>query len=82
MLAAPIGTRLLASFGAEVIRVESSTRPDSMRSQLGPDGKPDADLGGLHNAVNAGKKSFAVDLSTAEGLSLVKELNRFGGCSR
>ncbi|MEM7325628.1 MAG: CoA transferase [Actinomycetota bacterium] len=74
VLAAPIGTRLLASFGAEVIRVESSRKPDSMRNQLGPDGTPDPDLGGLFNTVNAGKKSFAVDLSTDEGLALVTEL--------
>ena len=74
VLAAPIGTRLLASFGAEVIRVESARKPDSMRSQPGPDGKPDADLGGLFNSVNAGKKSLAVDLTTDAGLSLIKEL--------
>ncbi|MEM7216749.1 MAG: CoA transferase [Pseudomonadota bacterium] len=74
VLAAPIGTRILASFGAEVIRVESSTKPDSMRSQIGPDGKPDPDLGGLYNVINAGKKSLAVDLSTPAGLELVKDL--------
>jgi len=76
VLAAPIGTRLLASFGAEVIRIESNRRPDSMRSQLGPDGKPDPDLGGLYNTVNAGKKSFAVDVSTEAGLALVHDLIR------
>ena len=74
VLAAPIGTRLLASFGAEVIRIESSRKPDSMRGQAGPDGKPHPDLGGLFNSVNAGKKSFAVDLTQAEGIALVKEL--------
>jgi crotonobetainyl-CoA:carnitine CoA-transferase CaiB-like acyl-CoA transferase len=74
VLAAPIGTRLLASFGAEVIRVESTKRPDSMRSQIGPDGLPDADMGGLFNVVNAGKKSLAVDLTTEQGMILVKEL--------
>lgn len=74
VLAGPLGTRILASFGAEVIRIESSHKPDSMRSQLGPDGKPHPDLGGLHNTVNAGKRSFAVDLTTAAGLDLVKRL--------
>jgi len=74
VLAAPIGTRVLASFGAEVIRIESTTKPDAIRSQPGPDGKPDPDMGGLHNSVNAGKKSFTVDLSKPEGLGLVKEL--------
>jgi crotonobetainyl-CoA:carnitine CoA-transferase CaiB-like acyl-CoA transferase len=74
VLAAPIGSRLLASFGAEVIRIESRRKQDSMRSQIGPDGKPDPDLGGLFNTVNAGKKSLAVDLSTDAGLALVKDL--------
>lgn len=74
VLAAPIGSRLLASFGAEVIRIESNRRPDSMRSQLGPDGKPDPDLGGLYNSVNAGKKSFSVDVSTERGREVVKNL--------
>lgn len=74
VLAAPIGTRLLASFGAEVIRIESTKKPDSMRSQVGPDGVPDPDLGGLFNVVNAGKKSFAVDLSTSQGMGLVRDL--------
>jgi len=74
VLAAPIGTRLLASFGAEVIRVESSAKPDSARGQAGPDGKPHVDMGGLFNSVNAGKKSFTVDLTRPQGLQLVKDL--------
>lgn len=74
VLAGPIGTRLLASFGAEVIRIESSTKPDSMRSQIGPDGVPDPDMGGLFNTVNAGKKSLAIDVTTEQGMAIVKEL--------
>ncbi len=74
VLAAPIGTRILASFGAEVIRVESSKKPDSMRSQIGPKGEPDSDLGGLFNSVNAGKKSLSIDLSTEAGLTVIKDL--------
>lgn len=74
VLAAPIGTRLLASFGAEVIRVESSGKPDSMRTQPGPDGQPHPSLGGLFNSVNAGKKSFTVDLTKPAGIDLVKDL--------
>lgn len=74
VLAGPLGTRTLASFGAEVIRVESSSKPDSMRSQIGPEGAPDPDMGGLHNSVNVGKKSLSVNLGTDDGLALVKEL--------
>ena len=74
VLAAPIGTRILASFGAEVIRVESSTKPDSIRSMPGPDGRPDSALSGLFNDVNAGKKSFSVDLTEERGRALVHRL--------
>lgn len=74
VLAAPIGTRILAGFGAEVIRVESANKPDSMRSQPGPDGKPDLDLGGLFNSVNAGKKSLAINLADPRGLEILREL--------
>ena len=74
VLAAPIGTRILASFGAEVIRVESSTKPDSIRSNPGPDGKPDAVLAGLFNDTNAGKKSLSVDLTDERGRDIVHRL--------
>lgn len=74
VLAGPIGTRLLANFGADVIRIESTAKPDSMRSQIGPDGVPDPDLGGLHNSVNTGKRSLAVDLTEPRGKALVDEL--------
>ncbi len=74
VLAGPIGTRILAAYGAEVVRVESSTKPDSMRSQIGPEGVPDPDLGGLFNTVNAGKLSLAIDLSAADGLAALERL--------
>jgi benzylsuccinate CoA-transferase BbsF subunit len=74
VLAGPIGTRFLASMGAEVIRVESSRHADGMRSQEGPNGEPDPNLGGLFNAANAGKKSITVDLTTERGRGLVRDL--------
>ena len=74
VLAAPIGTRILASFGAEVIRIESSTKPDSIRSFPGPDGKPDAIMSGLFNDTNAGKRSLSVDLTDERGRALVHRL--------
>ena len=74
VLAGPIGTRILASFGAEVIRVESSRHADGMRSQPGPSGDPHPDLGGLFNSANAGKLSLTVDLTTERGRALVEDL--------
>jgi benzylsuccinate CoA-transferase BbsF subunit len=74
VLAGPLGTRLLANFGAEVIRVESSRHVDGMRSQAGPDGEPHRDLGGLFNSANAGKKSLTLDLSSERGREIVLDL--------
>ncbi len=74
VLAGPIGTRLLASFGAEVIRVESGRKPDSMRAQPGPTGALDPDLGGLFNSVNAGKLSLTVDLTSDGGMEVIRAL--------
>ena len=74
VLAGPFGTRILANFGAEVIRVESSRRPDSVRGAPGPDGKIDPDLGGLFNDANTGKRSVAVDLQKERGRELVRRL--------
>ncbi len=74
VLAGPLGTRLLASFGADVIRVESSRRIDGMRSQSGPDGEPHTDLGGLFNTANAGKRSLTVDLAHPQGRELILDL--------
>ncbi len=74
VLAGPLGSRILANFGAEVIRVESSTRPDAMRAQPGPDGNIGTDLGGLFNGANTGKLSVTIDLSTERGRNLVRRL--------
>ena len=74
VLAGPLGGRLLANFGADVIRVESARHIDGMRRQRGPDGEPNSDLGGLFNSANAGKRSFTVDLSTDRGRELVLAL--------
>jgi crotonobetainyl-CoA:carnitine CoA-transferase CaiB-like acyl-CoA transferase len=74
VLAGPFGTRILSSFGAEVIRIESSQRPDSVRNAPGPDGKIDPDLGGLFNDANAGKRSVTLDLRQEPGREIVRRL--------
>jgi crotonobetainyl-CoA:carnitine CoA-transferase CaiB-like acyl-CoA transferase len=73
VLAGPFGTRLLANFGAEVIRIESHARPDSSRTGT-PSGATSLDVGYLFNDANAGKKSLTVDVSQPEGRELVLRL--------
>ena len=74
VLAGPLGTRILANFGAEVIRVESNARPDSVRQAPGPDGVANPNLGYLFNDVNTGKLSLTVDLREERGRELVRRL--------
>ena len=74
VLAGPLGGRILANFGADVIRIESSRRPDSMRQQAGPDGVPDPDVGALFNDANTGKRSVTLDLGDARGREAARRL--------
>ena len=71
VLAGPLGTRLLANFGAEVIRVESGERAydDSF-----PSGARDPSLGAFHNTVNTHKRSVTIDPRTPRGRELLLEL--------
>ncbi len=71
--AGPYATCLLALLGAEVVKVESSTRPDPARRGFL------ADYGGINrspnfNEINLNKRSFQVDLSRPEGLALAHRL--------
>ena len=59
--------RLLAEMGHDVIRVESP-EPDELR-RLEPflGGKPGPNNGAYHQFLNAGKRSLALDLASAQG---------------
>jgi len=70
-------TRILASMGAEVIKVEWPKTPDMMRfSMYAKDDEPGLDNGAFFNSLNAGKRSFTVNIKSAEGMNIVKELIR------
>jgi crotonobetainyl-CoA:carnitine CoA-transferase CaiB-like acyl-CoA transferase len=71
--AGPYATLLLALLGAEVVKVESSRRPDPARRGFL------ADYGGTNrspnfNELNLNKLSFQVDLTRPVGLDLVRRL--------
>jgi crotonobetainyl-CoA:carnitine CoA-transferase CaiB-like acyl-CoA transferase len=63
MVAGPLTTRILADFGAEVIKIEAPRRR--------PNTNPPA---GLFGALNRGKRSIAVDMTTSAGVALAKRL--------
>ena len=74
--AGTFGSMNLAHLGADVIRVESSVRPDLYRrGPSAPEGvEPTLNTNGMFNQWNQGKRSIAVDLRTARGIALVKDL--------
>lgn len=75
--AAPIGTKMLADHGAEVIRVESMTRPDLLRV-LGSghfrDYTPSLNGSGFFNDFNSSKYGITLNLNQPQGVEIAKKL--------
>lgn len=82
----PLATRLLADFGAEVIKVESTSRIDTGRANRIPlygvlpgDANSNPDTGGYFQDANAGKRSCTLNLADAEGQELLRRLVAVSG---
>ncbi len=71
LLPGPFATMMFADMGADVLRVESPTRPDMVRVM-----PPYADDGNsaAHGFLNRSKRSIAIDLKRPEGVDIVKQL--------
>ena len=74
-VAGPYSTRLMATQGAEVIKVERPGGGDPAR-RVGPypDGVPDLNSGALHLYLNSSKKSVTLDIGTVTGRKILREL--------
>jgi benzylsuccinate CoA-transferase BbsF subunit len=71
----PTTTKVLADFGATVVKIESHKRLDVWRMQ--PPFKDDVvgpDRGAIFNSINTGKLSVTLDLSHPKGIELAKKL--------
>jgi len=75
VVAGPFTTMWLATMGAEVIKVESSTHTDVNR-RLPPfaDGVPGPERSGLWQGLNVSKRSCTINLTTERGQALALEL--------
>lgn len=75
--AGPFGTKIFSDFGADVIKIESSVRLDSVRTG-GPfkDRKYGVNRSGYFASRNTGKKSVVVDLKSDKGRALVFDIIR------
>ena len=69
-IAAPGGAHLLASQGAEVIKVEDLTMGDPLRMF----GSSRGGMSGWFANLNAGKRSLAMDIASPEGRELMADL--------
>ncbi|MEX5557926.1 CaiB/BaiF CoA-transferase family protein [Pseudomonas rhodesiae] len=70
LLPGPFASLMLADMGAEVLRIESPTRPDLLRV-LPPH---DQGTSASHAYLNRNKRSLALDLKQAEALEIVHAL--------
>lgn len=77
-LAGPAATRMLADYGAEVVRVEAGSRHDPIRG-----GRPFVDrkfgreTGAFFHSTNASKRMMGIDLSKPEARDVVLDLARW-----
>lgn len=75
--AGPFSTKLFSDFGAEVIKIESVSRPDPVRVG-GPfkDGVAGINRSGYFASRNTGKRSVAINLKNPEGRAVVLDIVR------
>ncbi len=76
-IAGPYGTKLLAEFGADVVKVERPDVGDYART-MGPfpQDVPDPEKSGLFLFLNTSKKGVTLDLKSAAGKAALLELVR------
>jgi crotonobetainyl-CoA:carnitine CoA-transferase CaiB-like acyl-CoA transferase len=74
--AGPAATNVLACLGADVIKVESASRPDLMRfaGSRSPADDQWWEWGPLFHGVNVGKRAVTLDLNRPEGVEAFEQL--------
>ena len=74
-IAGPYCTKLLADFGADVVKIEQPGKGDITRS-MGPFAgeEPDKEKSGAFFYLNTNKKSLTLNLQDSKGIKILKEL--------
>ncbi len=73
-VAGPYAAKLLADFGADVVKVEPPGGDPARREGARPGPRPDPERSPLFLHLNANKRSVVADLATPEGADLVRAL--------
>jgi crotonobetainyl-CoA:carnitine CoA-transferase CaiB-like acyl-CoA transferase len=78
VMAGPAGTRMLADYGATIVRIESPTRIDTART-LSPyqNGQIGPDASGLFGNCNAGKFGITLDIGNPRSRAIIADLVRW-----
>ncbi|OGO50564.1 MAG: hypothetical protein A2148_02595 [Chloroflexi bacterium RBG_16_68_14] len=78
VMAGPAATRVLADYGAAIVRVESTSSIDTARG-LAPfhNGEAGPENSGLFQNMNAGKLGLTLDLTKEEGRAVARDLVRW-----
>ena len=74
--ALPYATAWLGALGADVIKIESSTRPDLVRFLSGTDGVTSINRSGIFNAINFSKRSLHLNLTHPKARDIAIRLVR------
>lgn len=74
-IAGPYTSRIMGDFGADVIRIESESKPCIMRG-AGPfmNNEPGAENSLSYHTVNASKRSLAIDLRNPDSKPIIEQL--------
>lgn len=77
-MAGPAYTRVLADYGAQIVRLESSKKLEVCRS-LNPfrDDDPDPECSGIYHNVNAGKLGMTIDMANPLARDVICDLIRW-----
>src|SRR5687767_6787455 len=73
-VAGPFCARLLADYGADVIKVEPPDGDESRRAGPFPDDEPDPERSGLFLHLNTNKRGVVVDSRRPAGTDVVRRL--------
>jgi crotonobetainyl-CoA:carnitine CoA-transferase CaiB-like acyl-CoA transferase len=74
--AGPAASMMLASLGADVVKIESAQRPDGMRFATTSNPKVPQwwEYGPVYHGANLNKRAVTIDLSRPQGIDLAKRL--------
>ena len=74
-MAGPAASRVLADYGAQIVRVESSNKIDAVRTLAPfPNDVADPELSGIFHNMNAGKRGLTLDMGKPGATDVVWDL--------